>query len=171
MSVSASLLPTDQEETASNMLISRLNEALTKHGVKFCIVGGVAVSLHGAVRGTLDVDIVIPMSLQQYQSAEIALTSIGLSGRLPVDAESVFNSREDWITNRNLIAWSFMNPDNPIELVDVLITEDFDRMEKVEKDVAGDKMHVISIDALIEMKIASGRKQDLADVEALERLR
>ena len=41
------------------MLLLRVTEALRKARVAHALVGGHAVALHGAIRGTLDIDLVI----------------------------------------------------------------------------------------------------------------
>ena len=95
------------------MFLYRVVESLAKHKVDYALVGGFAVALHGAVRGTIDVDLVIRLQKKQFQLAEVALKDLGLISRLPVTAENVFEFREEYIQNRNLIAWSFYNPKIP----------------------------------------------------------
>ena len=153
------------------MLIERVVQSLNQHRVQYTLVGGYAVALHGAVRGTVDIDFVISLNLRSYRQAEKALNSIGLKSRLPVSADDVFNFREEYIEKRNLIAWSFTNPDNPLEIVDIIITEDVKQMKSVVKTFNGTKIKIAAIDDLIKMKKKSGRKQDIEDINALEKLR
>src|SRR5436190_22910565 len=93
-------------------------QALQAQKIPFALAGGYAVALHGAVRGTVDVDIVLRLRKEDFISVETALKKLGLMPRLPVKAEEVFQFREEYINKRNLIAWSFVNPDHPIEIVD-----------------------------------------------------
>lgn len=139
--------------------------------VPYALVGGHAVALHGAVRGTLDIDIVIRLKEGDFLKAERALKGLGLQPRLPVTASEVFRFREEYIRNRNLTAWSFVNPSRPSELVDVILTEDLSRMTVKRIKVQGQSVRLASIGDLVRMKKASGRPQDLADIEALRRLR
>jgi hypothetical protein len=152
------------------MLINRLASALQHEGVGFAVVGGFAVALHGAVRGTIDVDIVLRFSRKDFLAAEKALKSLGLVSRLPVDAGQVFDFREDYIKNRNLVAWSFYNPSNPAEIIDVVITHDLGKMKVDRIKVGKDMIPIVSRRDLIAMKKKSGRPQDLEDVKALEEL-
>lgn len=99
-----------------------------------------------------------------------ALAALGLTSRIPVTAKEVFQFREVYIARRNLIAWSFCNASNPLELVDIVLTEDLSNMQVQMKRVEGYAVPVLSKSDLIAMKRRSGRPQDLADVEALERL-
>lgn len=152
------------------MFLRRVVESLNKHKVRYTLVGGYAVSLHGAVRGTVDIDFVIQLDKKSFVAAEAALLEVGLKSRLPVVANEVFEYREEYMKNRNLIAWSFVNASNPAEVVDILINEDARKLESVTKNVAGIKINVVSIDDLIAMKKKSARPQDMEDIKALENL-
>ena len=153
------------------MFIHRIAEALQKQGVAFAVVGGYAVALHGAVRGTVDLDIVLRFKKKDFMAAEAAFKKMGLTPRLPVSAEQVFDFREEYIRNRNLIAWSFSNPANPAELLDVIITHDLGKMRIKNIKAGGRVLPVLAIPDLIAMKKASARAQDLEDIAALEGLR
>ena len=41
------------------MLITQLCHSLEEHQIRYALVGGYAVALYGAVRGTVDIDFVI----------------------------------------------------------------------------------------------------------------
>lgn len=153
------------------MFIYRLAEALQKKNVAFAIVGGHAVALHGAVRGTVDVDIVLRLEKAAFTAAEAVFKELGLVPRLPVSAEEVFDFREEYIRNRNLTAWCFSNPANPAEIVDVIITHDLGKMHSKNIKSGGRVLPVLALPDLIAMKRASARPQDLEDIAALERLR
>jgi predicted nucleotidyltransferase len=153
------------------MLIEKVIKSLSQHKVQYALVGGYAVALHGAVRGTVDIDFVIALNQRSFRQTEKALNSIGLKSRLPVAADEVFNFREEYIKNRNLIAWSFNNPDNPLEIVDIIITEDVKQIKSVTKIFNGTKIKIAAIDDLIKMKKKSGRKQDIEDINALGKLK
>jgi len=153
------------------MWIEQLIDSLERHRVKYAIVGGYALALHGAVRGTVDVDLVLKISRTNYQKAEKALLELGLTSRLPVGADEVINFREEYILNRNMTAWNFTNPQNPTQAVDIIIAQDLSRM-KVNRIKIGKRIFpVVSVRDLIIMKRKSGRPQDLQDIEALEKLK
>ncbi|HBW22141.1 MAG TPA: hypothetical protein DEF68_02035 [Elusimicrobia bacterium] len=138
--------------------------------VKFAIAGGYAVALYGAVRGTVDLDLVLEISRDNYKSAEEALNGAGLVSRLPVNAEQIFAFRGEYIKNKNLIAWSFWNPANPAEAVDLIITDNLKNFKTTVVKAGGLELPLISRADLIRMKRKSGRQQDLEDVKALEAL-
>lgn len=152
------------------MFIQKVVHALTNADLAYTLVGGYALVLHGVVRGTVDIDIVISLDAESFKRCEAALKSIGLTPRLPVTAEELFNFREEYMANRNLKVWSFYNPDNPLEVVDILITRDTQSIDSVEKSAFGMTLNVASIEALIAMKKEAGRPQDIEDIKALERL-
>lgn len=152
------------------MFVTAIIEALNAARLPYALVGGYAVALHGAVRGTVDLDIVIRLKRKEFERLETVLLSQGLRPRLPVSAGDVFMFREEYIKNRNLIAWSFVNPDRPSELVDVIITEDLANLQVVKKKALGLTIKLASIPDLIRMKKVAARPQDLLDIEALEAL-
>lgn len=152
------------------MLLLRLCDAFDAAGVRHAIAGGYAVALHGAVRGTVDVDLVLRLREEDFVKAERVLNRLGLQSRQPVSATEVFRFREEYIRNRNMRAWSFSNPSNPAEIVDILIAEDLSGRRTVKIRVQGRSLSVLSKKDLIEMKTRSGRPQDLEDVAALKRL-
>lgn len=145
-------------------------QALDKAGVRYAIVGGYAVALHGAVRGTVDVDCVINWNEKSLNLAEKAINGIGLVSRLPITADDIFQFRDEYIHNRNLLAWSFYNPQDLSQQLDLLIYFDL-KGKKTKSFAIGDQIiKVLDKKALIAMKRQSGRPQDLADIRALEQL-
>lgn len=152
------------------MFISKVCQALEKAKVDYALVGGYAVALHGAPRGTIDIDIALTWSLENISSAEKALQTLGLQSQLPVDAQMIFNFRDEYIQNRNLIAWNFFNPTNPMQQVDIIITYNLSASNiKTLKTQAG-KVKLLTKEALIKMKQDSGRPQDHEDIRVLKKL-
>lgn len=152
------------------MFLLRVTSALDEAGIAYALVGGCAVALHGAVRGTVDVDLVLRISRKQFVAFEKAMRSIGLVSRLPVTAAEVFQFRAEYIANRNLRAWSFVHPGTPSEIVDVIITHDLSSMKAQRIKVGKAWVRVLALSDLIRMKQEAGRPQDLADVAALQEL-
>ncbi len=151
--------------------IAEILKFLQLEGVRYSIVGGYAVALHGIVRGTLDLDIIIEHTLDQFSACESALKKAGLISRIPVSAKDVFQFRKEYIEQRNLIAWSFYNPKTPLEVVDIVITHDLRTLNQVQKKLGSMKISVLSIDDLIKMKRDSNRPQDIEDVKMLEEVK
>jgi hypothetical protein len=94
-----------------------------------------------------------------------------VDSRLPVGAVNLFNFRDEFVKNRNLTAWNFYNPDDISQQVDVVITYDLRGRRRHRVHTASGPLFLLTLEELVNMKKASGRPQDLADVEALEKLR
>lgn len=152
------------------MFLLQVVKCLRDAKVPYAIVGGYAVALYGIPRGTLDVDFVIEWSLENLKKAEAALKTLGLVSKIPVDAENVYRFRDEYINNRNLIAWNFYDPVHLSHQVDVIITFDLRHSSVTTIKSSGESLRVLSKKDLIAMKKAAGRPQDLEDVSALERL-
>ena len=88
-----------------------------------------------------------------------------------LDAKELFASRTKLVKEKNLYAWSFVNPNNPVECVDVIVTHDLDALKSVNLKYGQREIRVVCIEHLITMKKASARPQDLEDIRALEVLR
>ena len=151
------------------MFIHDICSALDKAKVPYAIVGGYAVALHGAIRGTVDVDVVIQWTFENLCNTENAFKEIGLVSLIPITAETLFHFREEYIQNRNLIVWNFYDPTNPLNQVDIVINYDLKsahstKMLKTSQGI----ICILSLTDLIKMKKASGRTQDLEDVKALD---
>ena len=143
---------------------------MNKSNVPYAIVGGQAVALHGAIRGTIDIDLVIQWNLENVKTIQKILMGIGLTPKLPITPENLFRFREEYIKNKNLIAWNFINNNDPTEQVDIIITADLSGISIKEFKIQGETLPVISKKDLISMKKKSGREQDLLDISALEGL-
>jgi len=152
------------------MFLFSVIDALSRARAPYALVGGYAVALHGAIRGTIDIDLVIRFTERDFKAAERALRTISLEPRLPVTASEVFHYREEYVRNRNLIAWSFVNSDRPSEIVDVILTHDLAKMKVKRLRIQGRMIRLASIEDLIKMKSESARAQDVEDVRALRRL-
>lgn len=150
------------------MFIYDVCSALEKAKIPYAIVGGYAVALHGALRGTVDVDVAIHWTLKNLQDTEKALKQMGLVSLIPLTAENLFHFREEYIQNRNLIAWNFYDPSNPLHQVDIIINYDLKNASNTKKiKTPLGAIRILSLKDLIKMKEASGRPQDLEDVKAL----
>ena len=151
-------------------LLERLVKVLNQQKIPYAIVGGVAVALHGAPRGTIDIDIVIKHTARVFKSVETCLKGLGFLPRLPVTAHEVFSFKNEYISRRNLIAWSFYNPTNPLEVIDIILTHDLSDMKTVNKKMGPSTLKVLAVEDLINMKKKSGRPQDIEDIKVLKEL-
>lgn len=152
-------------------------EGLSKAGVPFVVVGGVAVNLQGVPRFTADLDVAVALDRPSLESAERVLSGLGLKARLPARDEDLRNPDvvRSWIAERNLKALTFADPLEPLREVDVVVDSPvaFDELSRsADRLTMGSiTVAVASIDALIRMKEGTGRAQDASDVDALRRVK
>jgi hypothetical protein len=156
--------------------IEAVLSALNAVGVRYLVVGGVAVVLHGHLRTTADLDLVIQLSPDNVLRAMRALTDLSYRPRAPVPAEQFADAglRESWLRDKGLTVFSLWSDRFPGLEVDVFVTEPFPfdaayaRAVPVVLDTT--TAMVASAHDLIQLKLHSGRPIDRADVEALREL-
>lgn len=159
------------------MFYLELFSALTRHHVDYVLIGGLAVSLHGVERATMDVDITVAMTTDNLTQLIEAAKDIQLAPVLPVPLESLGNLEllREWHKERNLEAFALRTPELTGVTVDVLLFPpvEFSGMTQRAEiiDISGTPIRVVSIDDLIALKQASGRPIDMTDVEHLKRIK
>jgi|CXWL01.1.fsa_nt_gi hypothetical protein len=146
-------------------------EALNDAGVRYVVVGGLAVVLHGYVRLTADVDLMIDLAEAPAREAISALIGIGLRPTIPVDPAGFADPavRRSW-RERNMVVFNLVDPDAgravdlfvepPIDFEDVWTRSD-------KSNYQGVPIRIASITDLIDMKRLSGRPEDLLDIAHL----
>src|SRR5665213_1377782 len=144
--------------------LKELLSALNAHSVKYIVIGGYAVGVHAQPRVTKDLDVWIELSQTNATAVYAALASFGA----PL---------------RDITVEDFLKPTSVVRIgvppvaVDILQHIDGVTFEQawpssVEYVVDGEvPTRYISADDLITNKLASGRLQDLADVEAIRQAR
>jgi hypothetical protein len=151
--------------------------SLNEDGVRYIVVGGVAVVLHGHPRLTADIDLVIDLEPAAARQAMRTLTAMGLRPRVPVEPEAFADpdERRRWIEERGMMVFNLYDPANPLRSVDLFVESPipFDELWSRSKQISlsSGEVRVASIEDLITMKGNTGRSQDSADIEALEALR
>jgi sugar phosphate isomerase/epimerase len=154
--------------------IEQVLSALNAAGVRYLVVGGVAVVLHGHLRTTADLDLVVSLEPANARGAIQALTGLGYRPRAPVAAERFADATERaaWIAEKGLTVFSLWSDRTPWLEVDLFVREPFDferawaRRVTVTLDTT--TTTVVSLQDLLALKREAARPQDLADIEALE---
>lgn len=147
--------------------------SLNKARVKYLVVGGVAVNLHGYVRFTGDLDLLILLEEKNLSKMKAVMDDLNYVERLPVSIMDLKDQKQvkQWLEEKNMKAFTFVPPkDNPLQ-IDIVIEESlkFDKLikGKVVKRISGVSIPVISINNLVKMKKKANRQKDLLDLEAL----
>lgn len=159
------------------MFYLELFKTLEKEKVRYVVVGGVAVNLHGAERMTMDVDLMIGLDDQNLRRFLKAAKRLGLKpGVLPVKIEDLCDAAkvDGWIRDKHMLAMQLRGPALEAPSVDILLKcvvpfdEAYERRHRI--DVDGVPISVAATRDLIALKTGTGRKVDLADIRALGRV-
>ncbi len=150
--------------------------ALEAASVRYVVAGGFAVNLHGFLRATQDLDILIDLDPANAAQAMTTLAACGLQPRVPVPLSDFADpdKRRDWYENRNMLVFQMVHPRDPFRSVDVFIRNpiDFDLLwqRAVVTQLGQTPCRIVGIDDLIAMKTEAARPVDLRDIEELHRL-
>jgi predicted nucleotidyltransferase len=140
---------------------ARVCQALNEAGARYLVIGGIACILHGYVRATTDIDLLIERTSDNAERVLQALANTG------------YGFARDW-SARELLARpiTVIGDDPAVDVFIVAWTVNYEHAigRSVRMEVEGVSIPVIGIDDLIATK-RTGRLQDAADVEALEEIK
>jgi hypothetical protein len=145
--------------------------ALSGNAASFVIVGGVAGTLHGAVRVTYDVDVVYDRSLENLQRLVAALVPLKPYLR---DGGPGLPFRLDEETLKRGLNFKFATAIGAIDLMGELAgAGSFPavRAHAIEIDLFGARYSCLALDALIAARRVAGRSKDLEAIAELEMIR
>lgn len=145
-----------------------LLEALDKLGVRFVVIGGVAVGAHGYVRGTEDLDLVPDPDPENLARLTQALET--LNSTLPTVGDRPFDPTTDARVIRRGGNVSAMTRFGGLDIVQrARGVPSFTQLDEdaVDSNLLGVPVRVCSLARLRAMKEAGGREQDRADLANL----
>lgn len=148
---------------------------LQKKNIRYVLIGGVAINLWGIERATGDIDLALAMDPNNILLFVAAVKELGFIPKVPVRPEELADpeKRKEWQQEKNMKVFSFIHPDNPFVLIDVMTNNPFDfeamYSRRAEIDSKGIKLSVASVDDLIRLKEIAGREQDKSDIDALRK--
>ena len=159
------------EKRSVEAIIRTLNEA----GVRYLIVGGLAVVAHGYLRFTVDVDLFLDFREDNLRRAVAALQSLDYRPRAPVDFEEFIDpsNRSRWIAEEGLTVFSLFSSTQPETEVNLIVEPPFEidrayaaaaRMELAPTLVAT----FVGFDDLVFLKRKAGRPLDIDDINQLQ---
>jgi hypothetical protein len=151
--------------------------ALQEAQARYLVVGGMAVVAHGYVRLTEDLDLVLDLSPDCLPRALTTLESLGYRPIYPVPLLDFANSalRHEWIETRNMKVFNLVSDRYPDVTIDIFPKEPFpfdvEYSQGELKEVAPNVMaNVVSVPALIALKIEANRDRDREDIDKLRKL-
>jgi hypothetical protein len=159
------------------MNISETLQELARAKVDFVLVGGVAVTLHGVVRGTMDLDIVLAMTDENLDRFIEVAKKLQMTPRIPVPLDTLKDAEmiDRFHKEKRMLAFSLWPADPAGTVIDVLVrpeaTYEVLESQAVKKSFLGVDVKIASIEHLLLMKSAANRPIDRFDIEALESLR
>lgn len=142
-------------------IVAQVCEVLNRSEARYLVIGGVACVLHGYVRATTDIDILIERTPENAGRVLDALSTIG------------YGFAREWTPEELLKRPITVIGDDPaVDVFTVAWKVKYDQAVKRSSvvDVNGVSIPLISIDDLIETK-RTGRPLDTADIEALEEIK
>lgn len=159
------------------MKIIKLLQSLADAQVDYVLVGGLAVQLHGFLRATVDIDLVLSMNDANLDRFIEVAKQFGLQPVIPVSIDSLKNAQqiEQWHREKGMLAFALREPHVGGSVIDVLVRPDvsFDKLlaGAIRGALFGRQVMIASLDDLIVMKQAANRPKDQLDIAALEKIK
>jgi hypothetical protein len=133
---------------------------LDQHEIDYALCGGMAMAVHGRLRSTIDIDLLIPFAVLDEVLA--IANSLGYSIR----------GKDMSFANAEIRRVSKIDPEdgNLLSLDLLLVSPNMIGAweSRIEAEWEGRKLCVVSASGLIALKQLRGSAQDLADISALE---
>jgi hypothetical protein len=156
--------------------VEAIAAGLEGRGVRYLIVGGLAVVAHGFVRFTSAVDLVLSVEKGNLAKAVAALTELEYRPRAPVVFEEFLDEgkRRKWAMEKGQV-FSLYSPRHAATEVDLFLEPPLDfgkaygRAARLEV-VAGVSATFCHVDDLIELKARADRAVDREDIAQLRRI-
>ena len=148
------------ESMTLNQDFKEFIQSLNDNRVRYLVVGGYAVALHGYPRYTKDIDVWLWLDPENATQMMKALEQFGFG--------TIGLTTQDFLEPDQIIQLGY--PPNRIDMLTTLPGVEFDECfpARVEVELDGVKVNFIDLENLKKNKQASGRAQDLADLENLK---
>ena len=155
------------------MVLIKVFREFNRRKVRYLVAGGVAAILYGSPRFTKDLDLFIDVDEENVRKMIAAFKTLKFMPRVPVAPEAFISqeNRARWQREKGMLAFTFINPKNPFENVDLLFSSPvpFEKAYRRRKIFKSENVSIPTVAAedLMFMKKKAGRPQDLQDVEIL----
>lgn len=157
--------------------VSTIFRNLNNAGVKYLVVGGLAVVAHGYLRFTADIDLMVELDPTNAANAIRVFKAMGYTPRAPVPIEDFSDpqKRHIWTKEKGMKVLSLFSPDRPDTEIDLFVDEPLNFHQAIANavlfELADDiALPVCSLADLIKLKRIAGRPQDLLDIQKLTEL-
>jgi len=150
--------------------------AMYQEGIRYLIVGGMALNIYGIPRMTSDLDLMIDLEEENIKKLVFTLKKLGYTPRAPVQMEELIDKekRKKWHKEKNMIMFTFYNKEQPYKEIDIFLINpiDFKHLYQNKRVIPFEDIEIYlpSLEGLINLKKKAGRSQDICDIEALVKL-
>jgi hypothetical protein len=152
------------EETSrpatQNDLIT-LIKSLSMHGVDYVLIGGQALNIHGYMRATEDIDLLLPLNYINGRKVIDALSILPDKAALEIDPE--------WLTEKGTVR---VNDVITVDLMTVAANgETYESLKAhiLEQELQGFSIRLLDLEGLAKTKV-SVREKDRMDLQIIHRL-
>ena len=158
-------------------IFEKIFSEFNKAKLKYLVVGGLAVVLHGYRRFTGDLDILLFLEQKNLMKMDKVMKKLGYQERLPVSVMSLQDHKQikKWLKEKNMTAYSYVPINHSYVIVDILTEKSIHfkkfSTKRILKKINNTVIPVVSINDLIKMKKEAARDQDLLDLQFLENLK
>jgi predicted nucleotidyltransferase len=168
-------------EASLRLIIQGLNDA----GVKYLVVGGLAVIAHGYVRNTQDLDLLVQLTAENLSAAIPVLERLGYRPKVPVTLTEFVDprNRERWQLEKQMVVLGLRSDAHRETDVDIFVEDPlgfepafkrvhYQTIEGVGGETgspSGPSLSVpfCSYEDLVTLKKIAGRPRDLDDLRRL----
>lgn len=157
-------------------LFERVFRELNNAKVQYLVVGGVAVNLHGYVRFTGDLDLLLFLDHKNLEKMDRAMKKLKYSERLPVSIFALSDEKQvkTWLKEKNLQAFTFNPPKGNLLQIDIILEDSLKfnsfNKKKTIKTIGNLHIPVVSIKDIIKMKKKANREKDMLDINVIKHL-
>jgi len=139
--------------------VLRVCRLLNRHRVRYLIAGGVAANLHGSVRATRDVDVLVPRDRRNMARLLLALGELPYGLARELDPDEIVNNPV-----------TIVGDDPRVDVLTIAWTVTFDHAypKRIVRRIQGIRVPYLALTDLIASK-QTGRATDQADLEVLSR--
>ena len=149
---------------------------LSKHHIRYVLVGGFALQLHGFQRATYDIDLALAMDEINLERFVEFAQHLDLKPVMPVSLNALKNPEllKQWHREKGMLAFALRSEQGDGMVVDLLIQPEVPFADLIQRatqvQVLGNTLPIASVEDLITMKRAANRPKDQIDLLALEKI-
>jgi hypothetical protein len=138
-------------------------ELAISENVPFLLIGGWAYNRYAEPRFTGDIDFFVEKTTECESKVRSVLTKFGFGSALPTESKSLFEKKVIMLGR----------PPNRIDILCEISGITFDQawQNRETEMIDGVLLNFISLDDLVQNKLAAGREKDILDAKTLQRLK